>query len=628
MNIQQVYAGAKSRTERSTPENVTPPCMQARLSPGTIWLDTILPDEANRQSLLFTHPLQVLQATTPAQVPALLQALDEAVAAGYYVAGYMTYEAGYALLPVSLHVPNSSGLLAWFGVYEEPHVLLPASSVPALPEETDRYAVQQLHPMLPEEIYLKHVQRIRKLIREGEVYQINFTMPLHFHFEGDPLALYLALRQQQPVAYAAFIHTGESSILSLSPELFFRREGERIYTRPMKGTSGRSSLPNEDVQLAETLRNDEKNRAENLMIVDLLRNDLAICCEPGSVEVPELFRVEAYPTVWQMTSTVMGRLRPDVGYAELFRALFPSGSITGAPKIRAMQHIARLESTPRGVYCGTIGYAAPDGRAVFNVAIRTLGISGSKGHMGVGSGIVWDSDPKAEYEECLLKGTFLQRAAEPFALIETMRCQHGRIPLLEAHLERLRRSAAHLGFTLNERSLRNQLAETLQTLAPDRTWWVRLLLKATGQITLTSTALEPEPRRPWRLCVVDRRIDPSDPLCYHKTTRRAHYETAYAQARAAGYDEVLFLNTRDEVCEGSRTNLFVQLEGRLYTPPVSSGLLPGVYRQHVLHTRTDAEERVLTLDDLRRAEALYVCNAVRGWQPAVLDVPESVLPQM
>ncbi len=598
--------------------------MHPLLLPGTVWLDTALPDEENRRSLLFMRPVRVLQADTPAQVLALLRALDGAVAAGYYVAGYMAYEAGYALMPVPLRVPDDTGPLAWFGVYEMPHVLTPASLV-MLTAETGSYAVQQLQPVLSRKAYRERVQHIRQLIREGEVYQINFTMPLRFHFEGDPLAFYLALRRQQPVAYAAFINTGERLVLSLSPELFFRREGERIYTRPMKGTARRSSLPDEDARLAEALRNDEKNRAENLMIVDLLRNDLAICCTPGSVEVSELFRIEAYPTVWQMTSTVRGRLRADIGYADLFRALFPSGSVTGAPKVRAMQHIARLEPTARGIYCGAVGYVAPGGEAVFNVAIRTLELVGATGRMGVGSGIVWDSDPDAEYEECLLKGQFLRAAAEPFALIETMRCEQGRIPLLEAHLERLRRSAAHFGFRLDEGRLRKQLEQVRRALDPARVWRLRLTLEVTGRVTLTSAELESTPRRLWRLCVADKRRDPSDPLLYHKTTRRAHYEAAYLQARAAGYDEVLFLNTRDEVCEGSRTNLFVQLGGQLYTPPVSCGLLPGVYRQQVLRTRTDVKERVLTLDDLRRAEALYVCNAVRGWQPAVLETPEPVL---
>lgn len=592
--------------------------------PGTVWLDTAQPDEENRQSLLFLQPVRVLQADTPEQVPVLLWALDKAVAAGYYVAGYMTYEAGYALTPVSLPVPDEIRPLAWFGVYERPHVLAPAR-IATFANEAGNYAIQDLHLALARDAYRAYVQHIRMLIRAGEVYQINLTLPLRFRFEGDPVAFYCALRRQQPVPYAAWVNTGERLVLSLSPELFFRRDGEQIYTRPMKGTAPRLPFPEEDLRQAEALRTDAKNQAENLMIVDLLRNDLSVCCVPGSVTVPALFQVEAYPTVWQMTSTVEGRLRSGVGYAALFQALFPSGSVTGAPKLRAMQHIARLEPTPRGIYCGTIGYAAPGGRAVFNVAIRTVELIGSEGRMGVGSGIVWDSDPEAEYEECWLKGQFLRVAAEPFALIETMRCERGQIPLWEEHLDRLRRSAAHFGFALDEDRLRKQLAQVQRSLDSEKLWRLRLTLEASGQITLTSAELEPEPDRVWRLCVARARLDPSDPLSYHKTTRRTHYEAAYLQAKAAGYDEVLFLNLRDEVCEGSRTNLFVQIAGRLYTPPVSCGLLPGVYRQYVLRTRSGVTERVLTLADLRRAEALYVCNAVLGWQPAVLEVPEPVL---
>lgn len=591
--------------------------MHPLLQPGTVWLDTALSDEENQQSLLFVQPVHVLQADTADQVPALLQALDAAVAAGYYVAGYIAYEAGYALAPVPLSVPEDTGPLAWFGVYAQPHGLT-AEAAWALLAEAESYRVQNLHPLLSLTAYRERVEAIRALIREGEVYQLNFTLPIFFQFEGDPLALYRSLRQQQPVPYGAFLNTGERFVLSFSPELFFRRCGERIITRPMKGTMRRSEDPEEDRALAEALRADSKNQAENLMIVDLLRNDLSVCCRPGSVVVPQLFHVAAYPTLWQMTSTVEGTLRPGVGYAALFRALFPSGSVTGAPKLRALQHLSHLEPSHRGVYCGAIGYAAPGGEAVFNVAIRTLELIGSEGRLGVGSGIVWDSDPEAEYAECLLKSQFLRLAAEPFALIETMRCTAGTIPLLEAHLERLRRSAARFGFPLDEAALRARLHQVVQALDPMQSWRLRLTLDERGHMRLTSTVLEAEAPRPWRLCVAPWRLDAADPLRYHKTTRRADYEAAYLQARAAGYDEVIFLNTRGEVCEGSRTNIFAQMDGQLYTPPVRCGLLPGVYRAHVLATRPEAAEKVLTLDDLRRAEALYVCNAVLGWQPAIL----------
>ncbi len=596
--------------------------MHLLLQAGTVWLDTALPDEENRQSLLFVQPVRVLQADVADQVPALLQALDAALAAGYYVAGYLTYEAGYALVPARLPIPEETGPLAWFGVYTQPHRLT-AEAAAALLASTGSYRVQDMRVMLPLKAYRERIEVIRTLIREGEVYQLNFTLPIFFRFEGDPVAFYRSLRRQQPVPYGAFLNTGDRFVLSLSPELFFRRKGERIVTRPMKGTMRRSWDPEEDRALAEVLQNDPKNQAENLMIVDLLRNDLSVCCQPGSVVVPQLFHVAAYPTLWQMTSTVEGTLQPGVGYAELFRAIFPSGSVTGAPKLRAMQHLRHLEPSHRGVYCGAIGYAAPGGEAVFNVAIRTLELIGSEGRLGVGSGIVWDSDPEAEYAECLLKSQFLHIAAEPFALIETMRCVQGAIPLLEAHLDRLRRSAACFGFPLDEAALRVRLRQVAQALDPAQCWRLRLTLDEHGRVVLTSAVLEPEPERPWQLCVAAWRLDAADPLRYHKTTRRAEYEAAYLKARAAGYDEVIFLNTRGEVCEGSRTNIFAQIEGRLYTPPVHCGLLPGVYRAHVLSTRPEATEKVLTLDDLRRAEALYVCNAVRGWQSAVL-VPEEI----
>ena len=470
--------------------------------------------------------------------------------------------------------------------------------------------------------YTDALRTVRRHIGRGNVYQINYTAPLRFRMEGDPRGLYRRLRARQRVPYAAYLNLGDQKILSCSPELFLRRDGDRVITRPMKGTIRRGRTLAEDRALQEELANDPKNRAENLMIVDLLRNDLSVCCRPGSVTVPLLYETEPYQTVTQMTSTVEGRLRDDAGLADLLRALFPCGSVTGAPKRRAMRIIRELETTPRGVYCGAIGMAGPDDTAVFSVPIRTAVVEGNKGTMGLGSGVVWDSDPAAEYEECTLKGEFLTQgqsprsrpaadAGENLKLIETMRHEEGGISLLDRHVDRLARSAEYFSFPFDEERFRRRVHRAVHGRGDD-VLKVRATLGRWGRITVTTSPVEEATDEPWRLTLADERVDRTDPLFYHKTTRRGVYQRALETARAAGYDEAILLNQDGEVTEGTYSNLFVRQGDELWTPPIASGLLAGVYRDHVLDTRPDATERELSLDDLRTAGALYCCNAVHG----------------
>jgi para-aminobenzoate synthetase/4-amino-4-deoxychorismate lyase len=478
--------------------------------------------------------------------------------------------------------------------------------------------------------YTDAIRAVRRHIGKGNVYQINYTAPLRVRVEGDPRGLYRRLRARQRVPYAAYLNTGSRQILSCSPELFFQREGDRISTKPMKGTIRRGRTLEEDRTLQEDLASDPKNRAENLMIVDLLRNDLSVCCRPGSVTVPSLYETEPYQTVTQMTSTVEGCLQADAGLADVLRALFPCGSVTGAPKRRAMRIIRELETTPRGVYCGAIGMAGPSDTAVFNVAIRTVVLDGEEGTMGVGSGIVWDSDPGGEYEECALKGAFLTkprsvqpRSAEPdddLRLIETMRYDGLCIPLFDRHVERLARSAEYFSFPFDEERFRRRVHRAVHGQGDD-VLKVRATLGRWGRITVTTSPVEEATDEPWRLTLADERVDRTDPLFYHKTTRRGVYQRALETARAAGYDEAILLNRDDEVTEGTYTNLFVRRGEVLYTPPVDSGLLAGVYRDYVLDTRPEAKERTLTLEGLRQADALYCCNALRGWCTTMLEEP-------
>ncbi len=590
-------------------------------APGTVLLDTARPGAAHSRSLLFTGPLDVLTAHTLDEVEPLLDALDAAVNDGYHLAGVLSYEAGYAFEdvdpPAGCAVP-----LGWFGVYEAPESISPPD-VEAFWQQSDDVpiALTEVAFSLERASYLDAIGTIKTHIREGDVYQINYTGTVSFRLDGPPWAVYRVLRGQQRVPYGAFLNLGDTQVLSLSPELFFRREGRRVITRPMKGTIHRGCTREEDRQLQQWLTEDEKSRAENLMIVDLLRNDLSVCCTPGSVRVPALFTTEPYDTVTQMTSTIEGQLQPGTRYADLFRALFPCGSVTGAPKIRAMEIIRQLEEGPRGVYCGAIGHIAPDDTAAFNVAIRTAVVRDGHGSMGVGSGIVWDSDAAAEFEECALKTQFLKQAADSeasadFKLIETMRWADG-IALWPYHVERLRDSAAYFGFPFDEAAMRRAVEPCTASLDPQTPHKVRLTLDRQGRFDVVASSLAPPDPDPLRVVIADVSIDAADPFRYHKTTRRGVYQRAYQQAQDAGADEALLTNAEGELTEGSRTNLFVEKDGALLTPPLSCGVLNGVFRRHVLATRS-VDERVLRPADVQAADAVYLCNAVRGWRRARL----------
>jgi para-aminobenzoate synthetase/4-amino-4-deoxychorismate lyase len=603
---------------------------QVLTRPGTVLLDSARPDAENRWSWCFTAPSRVHTASSAEGVHALVETLRRETDHGHYVAGYLSYEAGYPF--VDLDVPDrAEEPLAWFGVYEKPRRLAVADVEAGLDTLDVGPAVQDVQLGVSEADYTDAIRCVRRHIGKGNVYQINYTAPLRFRVEGDPRSLYRRLRSRQRVPYAAYLNVGGRQILSLSPELFLRREGDRVVTRPMKGTIRRGRTMDEDRALEEKLASDPKNRAENLMIVDLLRNDLSVCCEPGSVTVPSLYETERYQSVIQMTSTVEGRLQNEAGLDDLLRALFPCGSVTGAPKRRAMRIIRTLETPPRGVYCGAIGMAGPDDTAVFSVPIRTAVLDGTAGTMGIGSGVVWDSDPVDEYEECALKGKFLTQdpsssgdVEDDFKLIETMCFDGTQVPLLGRHAARLSDSAAYFNFPCDEERFRRRVQQAVSEVQGDGRWKVRVTLDRRGRLDVRVTPIDEPIAEPWRLTVAEERVDRSDPFFYHKTTRRGVYARARIAAQEAGYDEAVLQNKEGEITEGTYTNLFVQKGDALWTPPVEAGLLAGVYREHVLETTLAATERTLTLDDLRAADAIYCCNAVRGWCRAELAEPATV----
>jgi para-aminobenzoate synthetase/4-amino-4-deoxychorismate lyase len=464
------------------------------------------------------------------------------------------------------------------------------------------------HPTLTRGEYARALCAIHEAIGAGEVYQVNYTFRLRAPYEGDLLPLFWQLYERQPVPYAAYLDTGAHAIASLSPELFFALDGERITTRPMKGTAPRGLTRADDLQHAERLTRCPKNRAENLMIVDMARNDLGRIARIGSVRVPRLFEAERYATLWQMTSTVVACT--DAPLPEIFRALFPAASITGAPKIRATHVIHALERAPRGVYTGAIGVVLPDRHAQFNVAIRTLHYDKVAAQLtfGVGSGIVWDSEQVAEYEECLTKAQVLFAPRPAFELLETLLWRRGRgYFLLEAHLKRLRDSADYFGFAVDADAVRHQLLTVAERFTAPR-YRVRLRVNRYGEAQVEYAPLSPE-RRVWRVALAHEPVNPREVFLYHKTTHRQVYERA--RAAHPDCDDVILWNTRGEITESTLANVVVRLDGRYYTPPVECGLLAGVYREHLLQ-RGLLRERVLTPNDLRRAEAVYLINSVRG----------------
>ncbi len=644
-------------------------------------------------------PERVIAAYTLDGVRPALREVEAAARDGYYAVGYVSYEASPAFDP-ALRVHAHPRLpLVWFG-------LLPPSAVEAgaghrreLEQSagavTHPYTLGTWEPMTPRADYDHAIARVHAAIARGDTYQANYTMRLHTTFAGEDVAFFRRLRVAQQPSYNAYLNIGQYRILSVSPELFIHWQKGQLTTKPMKGTVRRGYTTAEDRELAEWLATSEKNRAENVMIVDLLRNDLSRVAQLGTVRVPRLFEIETYPTVFQMTSTVTATPRPALTLEELFTAMFPCGSVTGAPKVSTMRLLQELESTPREVYCGAIGVVCPDGEALFNVAIRTVWLDMEAGtaEYGVGGGITWDSVAAAEYDEALAKAAVLGATAPDFELLETLRLENGDYFLLERHLARLAESAAYFGFAWDEAVVRERLEvekrrtqdagrindnderhntevqrngdtengkrdgrggssepipsemnpltrPPLETHPETDAYRVRILLSKDGTIRTESTPLDtpfsPTPEgvgqevSVYPLSIMERGQGGEVPasrvlrpavlhatptfhhnrFLYHKTTHR----TLYEQARAAHTDawDVLLWNEAGELMEFTIGNVVLELEGQRYTPPMSSGLLPGTFRADLLE-QGEIQERVLRIEDLERAERVWLINSVRGW---------------
>jgi para-aminobenzoate synthetase/4-amino-4-deoxychorismate lyase len=565
--------------------------------------------DTGQAPLVFAEPVEVIRAATVAEVLPACARVEAALAAGRYVAGWVAYEAAPAFDSALVTRPAGTVPLVCFGVFDPPEQAVAPVVTTRLSESwawTPRIAAAE---------HATAVAAIREAIAAGDTYQINFTFPLGAEVprDADLDAVYAELATAAKAPFAAHLDVGDLQVLSLSPELFFRREGRRLVTRPMKGTAPKGRWAAEDEALRDGLRASVKNRAENVMIVDLSRNDMSRVCEWGSVEASSLFEVQPFPTVWQMVSTVEGRLRPDATLTDIFRALFPAGSVTGAPKSSSMRLIAQLESVPRGAYCGAIGYATPDGRAEFSVGIRTITVdmADRRAVYNVGGGITWDSAAGDEYAEAIQKAACLT-PQRPVGLIETMRVEGDTVVRLDRHIARMRASASFLGIPFDDPAIRSALVDRI---APaDR---LRLQLSANGEVAVACTLMDPTPSEPI-VVLATSPVSSGDRRLCHKTTDRRVYERR-ATAHPGAWD-VLLWNERDELTEFTRGNVVLEIDGRRLTPRRESGLLNGVFRQELLD-RGEIAEAVLTRTDLARATRLWFINSLREWVAVALHTP-------
>lgn len=552
--------------------------------------------------LTFTKPIMYIIATSIEDVLPCFQLIENALQDGYYVAGYLSYESAPAFNSNFKVNKNSKMPLLWFGVFTKPEENSLSSS--------GKYSLSEWEPSITIDDYRNDISSIKKSIEEGITYQTNYTIRLHSKFNGDDVSLFERLKNAQSSNYCAYLNIGEYRILSASPELFFHLKDDQITTRPMKGTISRGKTAKEDLEKKDELYHSVKNRAENVMIVDLLRNDLSAVSKPGTVHVEKLFEIETYPTVHQMTSTITSTVNDQTSLVDIFKALFPCGSITGAPKISTMDVIQQLETTPREVYCGAIGFITPEREAVFNVPIRTVVINSTTGEAmyGVGGGITWDSTSTGEFEEILAKASVLKEENPKFQLLESILLKDGEYFLLAEHLNRLESSAKYFKFPINLDAIKERLFEYAKDFNKGD-YKVRFLLDRSGNISLEAQVIT-EQKAPYRVILADRPVNKEHLFLYHKTTQREVY--SYYQNKFSNVNDILLWNEHEELTEFTNGNVVLEIDGHLWTPPIESGLLGGTFRERLLR-EGKIKEKTLTLSDLKKCTNIWFINSVRKW---------------
>ncbi|KXT76395.1 aminodeoxychorismate synthase component I [Streptococcus sp. DD12] len=570
---------------------------------------TIIDFKPLKERLIFTDPLLELKTSDLSQVKGILDKAENYQKQGFYVVGYLAYEAAKAFDPLfTVHAgPLQTEYLAYFSVHRHPkRVPFPTAYRPVDMPKTWQSAVSQ-------EAYKKAISQIKNHLRQGDSYQVNYTIPLSANLTADALAIYEQIRLEQDAQYNAYIAHDDQKILSISPELFFERQGSHLLTRPMKGTIARGISDEDDLSRAEWLAQDAKNRAENMMIVDLLRNDMNRISLVGSEKVPHLCQVEQYATVWQMTSTITTELRENTQLATIFSALFPCGSITGAPKIATMAIIHALEPNPRGVYCGTIGVLLPDGNAIFNVAIRTLQVHKQEAIYGVGGGITWMSDWKSEYQETKEKAQVLYQKHPKFDLITTARLENGQVSFANDHLKRLKKASRYFHYPFDEKQFWQAIAEVQSQTDPHQSYRLRLALSRTGDLQVNTDILTPLPETFLQAKLVLQTKDLANPFTHFKTSYRPHLPKSS--------HEIIFFDEKGNLLETTIGNLIVEKDGQKWTPPADLDILNGIFRQKLV-TSGRVKEKYLKIKDLKDADAIYACNAVRGCYPLTLDLED------
>ena len=560
---------------------------------------TVIDFRALGERYTFTQPIKELKTRELSEVADLLAQVESYQEQGYYVVGYVSYEAAPAF-EEKLAVHNAP-LLAEYLLYFTVHDSVETSPIPLTYEEVDLPSKWQEETSA--ENYEKAIAQIHHHLRQGDTYQVNYTVQLKQDLSANPFAIYNRMVVEQEAGYNAYIEHDEMAVISMSPELFFEQNDRELTTRPMKGTTQRGVTDQEDLAQASWLEQDPKNRSENMMIVDLLRNDMNRISEVGSEHVERLCQVEQYSTVWQMTSTIESQLRLDVDLVAIFRSLFPCGSITGAPKIATMKIIKDSEPQPRGVYCGTIGLLLPNGRRIFNVAIRTIQLHQGKAIYGVGGGITWDSTWESEYREVHQKAAVLYRKQARFKLITTGRISQKQLLFEDQHLERLTKASRYFAYPFDPEELRQKIEEECRACASHQDYRLRISLSKSGEIELSRQILTPLSPSFCKAKLCLQEADLNQAFTYFKTTHRPHL--------SLGKQEIIYHNAAGELLETSIGNLVLKIDGKLYTPPINLGILSGIYRQHLLG-KGQVEEKILTLADLNQAEAVYGCNAVRG----------------
>nr|NNM90805.1 aminodeoxychorismate synthase component I [Bacilli bacterium] len=572
---------------------------------GKLLFDFVAED-GNIERKVFENPIKIVTTTSLQEVRKALDEVQQAVNRGYYAAGYVSYEAAPAFDPAYLVAQHLQMPLLWFGIYEKPtvkeEVCAQASfKIGKWQADTDRKR------------YNKTIQSIKRAIASGETYQVNYTMRLYTDFYGDDLAYYEHLRLAQRAKYSAYMDLGRFRILSLSPELFFQGKQNQISTRPMKGTIARAKQYEDDQKMAMILSTSEKDQAENVMIVDLIRNDLAKIPGVQTVHVPQIFSIERFPTVYQMTSTIEANYAMKPTLLQVFDALFPCGSITGAPKVSTMKIIAQVEQSSRDVYCGAIGYVEPEGETTFNVAIRTIWLDSMSGKAcyGVGGGITWDSTEEGEYEEAMMKTRFLHKESVEFSLLETLKWEDGQFFLLERHLHRMQQSAMYFDFRFDRSKIMQSLEEHAN-LYVGQTRRVRLLLASSGSCQVESTPLLQTSRTEQVVALAKTPIDQEDIFLYHKTTHREVY--AYHKKENPEVYDILLWNEQGQITEFTTGNIVVEISGQKWTPSRPCGLLNGTYREQLVEQGI-LEEKIITIEEVLGATKVWLMNSVRGFVP-------------